>query len=72
MTVLMNQVVQRLESLPDAQQDVLASLLLEELDGELHWDATLAESQDMLAILAGQALADHSTGLTTLGGFADE
>lgn len=72
MTALMNQVVQRLESLSDSQQDALASLLLEELDGELRWDTTLAESQDMLAVLAGQALADHAAGLTTLGGFADE
>ena len=71
MTALMHQVVQHLESLPDSQQDVLASLLLEELDGELHWDATLANSQDLLGSLAQQALADHDNDLTVPGGFAE-
>lgn len=69
MTALMHQVVQHLESLPDSQQDVLASLLLEELDGELHWDATLSDSQALLGSLAQQALADHDNGLTVPGGF---
>jgi hypothetical protein len=69
MTALMHQVVQHLESLPDSQQDVLASLLLEELGGELRWDDTLAGSQGLLVSLASQALADHSNGLTVQGGF---
>lgn len=71
MTALMHQVVQHLESLPDSQQDVLASLLLEELDGELHWEDSLANSQDMLIAMAQQALTDHANGLTVPGGFGE-
>ncbi len=71
MTALMHQVVQHLESLPDSQQDIVASMLLEELDGELKWDESLANSQDLLAALAQQALVDHSNGLTVSGGFDD-
>lgn len=71
MTSLMNQVVQHLESLPESQQDVLASLLLEELDGEARWDETLANSQGLLVSLAQQALADHVKGLTDRGGFGE-
>ncbi|MBK9578172.1 MAG: hypothetical protein IPO40_13935 [Fibrobacteres bacterium] len=69
MTALMHQVVQHLESLPDSQQDVLASLLLEELDGEARWDETLDASQTLLAALGNQALVDHANGATDPGGF---
>jgi hypothetical protein len=69
MTALMHRVVEHLESLPESQQDVLASLLLEELDGEACWDGTLANSQDHLSSLAARALADHDAGLTDVGGF---
>jgi len=67
----MNQVVRHLESLPESQQDVLASLLLEELDGESRWDETLANNQGFLGSLARQALADHANGLTDPGGFGE-
>ena len=69
MTSLMSQVVQHLESLPDSQQDVVASLLLEELQAESRWDDTLDGSQALLGSLAQQALADHAAGLTSPGGF---
>jgi|GEM_PF-5710301 len=65
----MHQVVQHLESLPDSQQDIVASLLLEELEGEQKWDESLAGSQPQLALLAREALADHAKGLTMQGGF---
>jgi hypothetical protein len=71
MTTLMRQVVQHLESLPDSQQDIVASLLLEELDGESKWDESLTRGQDQLAALARQALADHAGGMTVSGGFDD-
>jgi hypothetical protein len=65
----MAQVVHHLESLPDSQQDALASLLLEELDGEMRWDATLQANEGLLSTLASQALADHAQGKTVAGGF---
>jgi hypothetical protein len=65
----MHQVVQHLESLPDSEQDIVASLLLEELEGEQKWDESLSGSQPQLALLAQEALADHAKGLTIPGGF---
>jgi len=69
MTSLMNQVVQRLESLPESEQDIVASLFLEELNEESRWDDTLVSSQDLLRNLARQALFDHEVGNTVPGGF---
>ncbi len=65
----MKQLVQHLGSLPDSQQDVLASILLEELEGEMRWDGSFEKSQDTLSSLAQQALADHEKHLTVSGGF---
>ena len=53
----------------DSQQDLLASMLLEELDGELRWSQTLASSQPLLSSLAQQALAERDKGLAVPGGF---
>ena len=50
--------------LPPGEQDALSSVLLEELDGEHRWDATLAETHEKLTGLADAALAEHRSGKT--------
>ena len=37
----------------------LAALLTDEIKAEKRWDAASAQSQDMLAALAGEDLAEH-------------
>ena len=47
-----------------SEQDALAALVLEELASEERWSASFAESQDLLASLADEALAEHAAGQT--------
>lgn len=49
-------------SLPD--QDALATWVLEELASERRWTKAFAESEDILAQLAEEALAEHRQGKT--------
>ena len=48
---------------PEAQ-DNLAMRWLAELADEHQWDGAFANSQDLLAELAAEALAEHDAGLT--------
>jgi len=42
----------------------MAAIVLEELASEKRWAASFAKSQDLLAKLAGDALAEHASGRT--------
>ena len=50
--------------LPDEEQDVLASLLMAEMDSEERWNMLFSQSQGLLADLAKQALLEHQAGET--------
>jgi len=50
--------------LPDEEQDVLASLLMAEMDSEERWNTLFSQSQGALADLAQQALLEHQAGET--------
>ena len=64
MTELLRKAFEEASKLPAQDQDALASVLLDEIEGEQKWDATLAETQDELAGLADAALAEHRAGKT--------
>lgn len=64
MTRLLEQVVARAAALPEAEQDSLANRWLAELADEQGWQERFASSQDVLAQLAEEALAEHRAGLT--------
>ena len=64
MTELLEQAIARLKTLPSSEQDVIATIILEELEDELQWDATFARSQNTLAKLASVAMAEYHTGKT--------
>ncbi|MCH7563379.1 MAG: hypothetical protein IH968_06085 [Gemmatimonadetes bacterium] len=64
MTELLRKAFEEASKLPAQEQDALASVLLDEIEGEQKWDATLAETQDELAGLADAALAEHRAGKT--------
>lgn len=65
MTELLQKAFAKASTLPPEQQDALASLLLEEIDSERRWDDLFARSQDQLAAMADQALAEFEAGNTT-------
>ena len=64
MTKLLEEAFAEASKLPEQEQDALAAVILEELVSERRWDQAFADSADLLAQLADQALAEHRAGKT--------
>jgi urease gamma subunit len=64
MTQLLEKALSEVAKLPPSEQDALAAIMLEELASEQKWSELLANSQDSLARLANEALAEHRAGKT--------
>ncbi|MBD2496281.1 hypothetical protein [Nostoc sp. FACHB-280] len=64
MTELLEKAIAKLKTLPPKQQDAIASLILEELEDENIWDQAFEQSQDALAKLAAEAMAEYQAGKT--------
>jgi len=64
MTNLLEKAVSEAAKLPEQEQDALAAILLEEIASEQRWSKAFATSQDTLAKLAEDALAEHAAGRT--------
>jgi len=59
MTELLEKAFAEASKLPQEAQDMLARMLLDELVAEENWDDAFAKSQNDLARLAGEALAEY-------------
>jgi hypothetical protein len=64
MTTLLERAFAEAARRPVAEQELLASRLLAELDPETDFDRAIAGSADALARLAAEALVEHRAGLT--------
>jgi hypothetical protein len=64
MTELLEKVISRLKTLPNSDQDAVATIILNELDEERRWDESFARSPDLLANLASEAMAEYRVGKT--------
>jgi hypothetical protein len=64
MTKLLERAVKKVKTLPDSEQDAIAALILEEIEDEVRWDKTFARTQDVLAKLAAEAMAEDHAGKT--------
>jgi hypothetical protein len=64
MTRSLTVAIEKLEALPPDEQDRVATWLLDELTDEARWAQKFAASQDLLADLANEAIADHAEGHT--------
>ena len=64
MTKLLEKAFAKASELPEEEQDFLARTLLDDLAAEELWEQSFARSQDELARLAGEALAEHGRGET--------
>ena len=64
MTKLLQRAFDEASKLPDGEQDALGRILREELASERRWEELFAGSEDLLAELADQALAEHRAGRT--------
>ena len=63
MTELLERAIAKLK-MPADEQDALAAMILEELEDETLWDATFAKSQNLLAELAAEAMAEYQADKT--------
>ncbi|MCI0362734.1 MAG: hypothetical protein L0219_02565 [Phycisphaerales bacterium] len=59
MTKLLKKAFDEASKLEGEQQDAIARWLLDEIASERRWDRAFAESQNELAELADEALAEH-------------
>ena len=64
MTQLLEKALSEVAKLPDAEQDAVAAILLQEMASERRWSEAFANSQGLLAKLAEKALAEHAAGRT--------
>jgi hypothetical protein len=64
MTKLLEKALAEVAKLPASEQDAVAAILLAELGSEQRWAASFAASQEKLAKLAEEALADYKAGHT--------
>ncbi|SPJ14171.1 conserved hypothetical protein [Syntrophobacter sp. SbD2] len=64
MTTLLKKAFDAASILPPERQDALAKLVLAEIEDEKRWDEAWAKSQDKLADMAAEAIAEHKAGKT--------
>ena len=60
MTAQLQSAINKIESLPESEQNALALLILQ----EIQWDKSFEQSQDMLSKMADEALAEFKQGKT--------
>lgn len=64
MTELLEKAFAEASKLPEKDQDAIAEIILAELESEERWNNLFSKSQDLLAELAEEALAEHRAGKT--------
>ncbi len=64
MTQLLEKAINKAHTLSIPEQDILASIILDEIDSEKNWAASFARSQDLLSTMAAEAMAEHIAGKT--------
>jgi hypothetical protein len=64
MTELLERAISRLQTLPESEQNAIASIILDEIEDERRWDETFSRSPDILAKLAASAMAEYRAGKT--------
>ena len=64
MTRLLEKAIEQIAKLPESEQDAVAAVMLEELASERRWADAFAGSQEKLARLAQEALAEYEAGRT--------
>jgi hypothetical protein len=64
MTKLLEKALEKISTLPQQEQDAIASQILAELEDGAAWAAHFARQEDTLRRLADEALAEHRRGET--------
>ena len=69
MTTALEKAFAKASRLPASVQDQLAEQVMDDIAGDSKWDATLADSQDLLEAMAGKARKARRQGKTVRKGF---
>lgn len=64
MTQLLEKAISKANALPTPEQDILASIILDEIASEKISSDSFTKSQDLLSTLADEAIAAHVAGKT--------
>ncbi len=64
MTTLLQKAFEKASSLPEQEQNRFARFMISEIDTDREWDASFAGSQDELALMAKEAIAEYKAGRT--------
>ena len=64
MTKLLEKAFEKASKLPEAEQNVIAKWLLEELESERNWEKSFSESEDVLDILVKETIDAYEKGKT--------
>lgn len=64
MTELLEKAITKLKNLPKDEQNVMATIILDELEEESPWDDSFARSPNKLAKLAAEAMKEYHAGKT--------
>ena len=62
MTYPLEQAISAVQALPEADQNMIASLIMAELADQEHWERQFADSQPQLAKIAEKVRADIQAG----------
>jgi hypothetical protein len=64
MTKLLEKAFEKASKLPEAEQNVIAKWLLEELEIERNWEKSFSESEDVLDYLVKETIDTYEEGKT--------
>jgi hypothetical protein len=62
MTKLLESAVAKARELPEAEQDAIAQIVIDQIASERRWDEMLAKSPEKLRKLADRASTEHEAG----------
>jgi hypothetical protein len=62
MTKMLEKALAKAKELPEAEQDAIAQIVMDEIESERRWDALLAKSPESLRKLADRAWNEHESG----------
>lgn len=72
MTQLLDKAFSELSKMSVAEQNYMATIILDELLDEKKWDAAFGKSQEKLSILAEKVRSDIKEGRVRISGFSGE
>ncbi len=61
MTKLLNNAFERVSSLDEIEQNIFARFILDEVESETKWNKSFASSEDILLVMADEAISDFNS-----------